>query len=331
MQQRPRYPGGDINLPQFDFQNLNRRTIYIIFGIIGVLWLLSGIYFVDPQEEGVVRRFGEFVNSYGPGIHYHLPWPMETVDKPKVEEVKSIEIGFRTISPAAGSSSAIYRQIEEESLMLTGDENIVDLDLIVQFKIKNARDYLFNVRNPEATVSKAMEAAIRFVIGQNLIDNVLTENKTQIQVDTQINLQSILDLYNTGIHIIAVNLQDVQPPEEVSSAFTDVASAIQDKNRLINEADGYRNSIIPQARGEAEKQIRDAEAYKEERIKRSQGDADRFLSILQEYSKAKDVTRRRMYIETMEKILPGMDKYIIKSDGSGGILNLLNLQKGGGN
>ena len=329
MHKKPRYPGGELNLPQFDFSSINRRTVYAIIGGIVVLWALSGIYSIDPQEEGVVRRFGKYVSTVGPGLHYHLPWPMEKVDKPKVEEAQSIEIGFRTVIPGTATSPARYMQIDDESLMLTGDENIVDLDVIVQFRIKDAVQYLFNVRNPIETIRKASEAAIRFVIGKNTIDDALTENKTAIQDNTREKLQEILDSYEAGIYVLNVNLQDVQPPEQVAEAFRDVASAIQDKSRLINEAQGYRNNVIPKARGEAEQHIRHAEGYREERIRRAQGDIGRFLSILREYNKSKDVTRKRLYIETMEAILPGMEKFIIQTDENRGIINLLQLQKRG--
>ena len=328
MQQKPRYPGGEINIPQFDFKSINPKIIYGAVAAIGVIWVLSGIYFVGQQEEGVVRRFGKFIEKVGPGPHYKLPWPMDKVDKPKVEEIRGIEIGFRTLSPGTASSPARYQQVSEESLMLTGDENIVDLDVIVQYRIRDAVNYLFKVRNPDQTVRNAAEAAIRSVIGKNTIDDALTENKTAIQNNALLELQATLDEYEAGIYIVAVNLQDVQPPEEVADSFRDVARAIQDKNRLINEAQGYRNDLIPRTRGEAEQQIRQAEAYGEERVRRSQGDIDRFLSILLQYNKSKDVTKKRLYIETMEKILPGMEKYIIQSDNGGGILNLIQLNKG---
>ena len=328
MQKRPRYPRGEINLPQFDFRSIKPWMIYAVIAGVVVIWLMSGIYKVNPEEEGVVRRFGKYVGSTDSGLHYHWPWPFEKVDTPEVLEPKRIEIGFRTVSPATSTSSATYRQIEDESLMLTGDENIVDLDVVVQYRIKDAYQYLFKVRNPESTVQKASEAAIRFVIGKNTIDDAMTENKMAIQDSTRAKLQEILDSYEAGIYVINVNLQDVGPPEQVADAFNDVTSAKQDKNRLVNVAEGYRNDIIPKARGEAEQRIRQAEGYREERIRRARGDIGRFLSILEEYNKSRDVTKTRLYIETMEAILPGMEKYIIQTDENGGILNLLQLNKG---
>ena len=329
MQQKPRYPGGEFKIPQFDFSAIDKKKLSIAGVAVVVLWLLSGIYFVGQQEQGIIRRFGKYIETTGPGPHYKIPWPVDKVDKPKVEEIRSIEIGFRTLSPGTANSPARYIQVSEESIMLTGDENIVDLDVIVQYRISDAESYLFKVRNPDLTVKNAAEAAIRSVIGKNTIDDALTDNKTAIQNDALRELQAIVDDYEVGFYIVAVNLQDVQPPEEVADSFRDVARAIQDKNRLINEAQGYRNDVIPRSRGEAEQQIRQAEGYLEERIARAEGDADRFLAILAEYNTSKDVTKKRMYLETMEAILPGMEKFIIQSNNGGGVLNLLQLNKGG--
>jgi len=314
MAERPRYPGGEINFPEINFQNINKKTIYIILLVIFGIWVLSGIYRVDPQEQGVVRLFGQYSSTTGPGLHYRFPWPIEQVDTPLVTLLREVRIGFS----------------EEQSLMLTGDENIVDLDVVVQFQIKDSKQFLFEVRNPIETVQKAAESAIRFVIGRNSIDDALTDNKTAIQEATTQKLQQILDSYSAGISIVNVILQDVNHPNQVAEAFRDVASAIQDRSRRINEAEGYRNNIIPQARGEAEQLVREAEGYMEQRVRRAQGDASRFISVFEEYNKSRDVTRTRLYLETMVEILPGMDKYIIQSDQSGGIINLLNLNKGGG-
>ncbi len=328
MQQRQRYPGGEIKIPQFDFKNIDTKKLYMAGAAVVVLWILSGIYFVGQQEQGVVRRFGQYLETTGPGAHYKIPWPVDRVDKPKVEEIRGIEIGFRTLAPGTATSPARYVQVGEESLMLTGDENIVDLDVIVQYRISDAQNYLFKVRNPDQTVKNAAEAAIRSVIGKNTIDDALTDNKTVIQDNTLDELQEIVNSYSSGLYIVAVNLQDVQPPEEVADSFRDVARAIQDRSRLINEAEGYQNDIIPRSRGEAEQLIRQAEGYGEERVRRAEGDVDRFLAILVEYNTSKDVTKTRLYLETMESILPGMEKYIIHSENNGGVLNLLQLNKG---
>ncbi len=295
-----------------------------IVGIGIVLWLLTGIFVVGPDEVGVVQTFGKYTRITQSGLNYHFPFPIETVNTPKVMEVKRVEIGFRTM----GSNQ--YRTIEKESLMLTGDENIVDAELIVQYKIKDPVGYLFNFVKPELTVREAAEASLRTVIGQNKIDEALTSGKYVIQEETKELLQSILDKYETGILVVAVQLQDVSPPKQVIAAFKDVASAKEDKNRMINQAEGYRNDIIPKARGEAQAMIRGAEGFREARVKRAEGDVAKFKAMLTEYKKAKDVTRKRMYLETMEKILPGINKYIVPSGKGGNLLNLLNLNEKGG-
>ena len=251
-----------------------------------------------------------------------IPSPIETVNTPKVTEVKRIEIGFRTLK------NGQYRTVEKESLMLTGDENIVDAEMIVQYKIKDPVAYLFRIVEPELTVREAAEASLRTVVGRNKIDETLTTGKFTIQEETKNQLQSILDNYNSGIHVVAVQLQDVSPPKEVIGAFKDVASAKEDKNRMINQAEGYRNDVIPKARGEGEAMIRDAEGFKESRIKRAEGDAAKFTTILKEYRKAKTITEKRLYLETMEKVLPNIEKIIVPDKNSGNMLNLLNLNTG---
>jgi len=290
-----------------------------IIGITLIVWLLLGVYTVGPDEVGVVQRFGKYDRVVGSGLNYHLPFPIETVKTPKVTEVKRIEVGFRTVGKKQ------YRTVEQESLMLTGDENIVDAELIVQYKIKEPINYLFNFIGPELTLREASEASLRTVIGRHNIDEALTSGKLMIQEETKELLQSILDKYETGVHVVAVQLQDVSPPKQVIDAFKDVASAKEDKNRMINEAEGYRNDIIPKARGEAQAMIREAEGFRESRIKRAEGDVAKFKAILKEYSKSKDVTRERLYLEAMEEILPGIEKFIVPDGEDGNLLNLLNL------
>ena len=290
-----------------------------IFGIGLILWLFTGVYTVGPDEVGVVQRFGKYDRTVQSGLNYHMPFPIETVKTPKVTEVKRIEVGFRTV----GKNQ--YRTVERESLMLTGDENIVDAELIVQYKIKEPINYLFNFIGPELTLREASEASLRTVVGRHNIDEALTSGKLMIQEETKELLQSILDKYGTGVHVVAVQLQDVSPPKQVIDAFKDVASAKEDKNRMINEAEGYRNDVIPKARGEAQAMIREAEGFRESRIKRAEGDVAKFKAILKEYSKAKDVTRERLYLEAMEGILPGLEKYIVPNGEDGNLLNLLNL------
>ena len=209
--------------------------------------------------------------------------------------------------------------------MLTGDENIVDAELIVQYKIKDPIDYLFNFIGPELTLREASEASLRTVIGRHNIDEALTSGKLMIQEETKELLQIILDKYETGVIVVAVQLQDVSPPKQVIEAFKDVASAKEDKNRMINEAEGYRNDVIPKARGQAQAMIRESEGFRESRIKRAEGDVAKFKAIVKEYTKAKEVTKERLYLEAMEEILPGIDKYIVPNGEDGNLLNLLNL------
>ncbi|MEC9307077.1 MAG: FtsH protease activity modulator HflK [Candidatus Neomarinimicrobiota bacterium] len=296
-----------------------------LLGLTVAFWLLTGIYMVGPDEVGVIRTFGAYTHQTQPGLNWHYPYPIQTVKTPKVTEVKRIEIGFRT------TRNGQYRTVEKESLMLTGDENIVDAELIVQYRIKEPENYLFKIVEPELTVREASEASLRTIVGMNNIDETLTTGKYRIQEEAKKQIQAILDKYQSGIQVVAAQLQDVSPPKQVIAAFKDVASAKEDKNRLINQAEGYRNDVIPKARGEAEAMIRGAEGFKESRIKRAEGDVAKFNTVLKEYRKAKDITRERLYLETMEKVLPGIEKVIVPDKDSGNMLNLLNLttSKGG--
>jgi len=281
----------------------------IIFG----LWLLSGIYIVDPDEIGVIRRFGAFHRQTGPGPHYHWPFPIESALTPKVTQIQRIEIGFRAITRGGEFQQGQLRPVPEESLMLTGDENIVDVQFIVQYLIKDPVEYLFNVSGQAKTVKDAAEAAMREVVGHSNIDGVLTTDKLAVQNETRDMMQNILDSYGSGIRVVAVQLQDVHPPKEVVDAFKDVASAREDKSRYINEAEAYRNDLMPKARGQAAAMVNQAEAYKEREIRRSTGEAARFLAVLKEYNKAKDITRKRLYLETMEMIFsnPDLEKIVL--------------------
>ncbi len=312
----------EIRIPK----NLISLGVLPIIGIIVVLWLLTGIYVVGPDEVGVVRTFGKVTRIVQSGLNYHIPYPIETADTPKVTEVKRTELGFRTIG------SKQIRKVEIESFMLTGDQNIVDAEMIVQYKIKEPVNYLYKFVKPALTVREASEASLRTVIGRHNIDEALTAGKFVIQEETKILLQATLDKYETGILVVAVQLQDVSPPGPVIAAFKDVASAKEDKNRMINQAEGYRNDVIPKARGTAQALIHEAEGYREARIQRAEGDVAKFLAILEEYNKAKTVTKKRLYLESMESILPGIRKIIIPGGDNGNFLNLLDLssgQKGG--
>ncbi|ABB39740.1 HflK protein [Oleidesulfovibrio alaskensis G20] len=297
----------------------------LALALLVLLWLFSGVFIVEPDEVGVVLRFGEYNRTVQPGPHYHMPFPMETAYTPKVSQVRRVEVGFRS---SEGFSQGQLRPVKEESLMLTGDENIVDVQFIVQYQIKDPVAFLFNVSQQAWTVKSAAEAAMREVIGYNAIDSALTGGKLDIQNKSRDLLQGILDNYNAGVHVVAVQMQDVHPPKEVIDAFKDVASAREDRSRIINEAEAYQNEILPRARGLAAEIINQAEAYKETRIRDAKGESARFVNVLAEYNKAKDITRKRMYLETMETILsnPDLEK-IILSGKAGGVVPYLPLDK----
>jgi membrane protease subunit HflK len=313
-----------VNLPKFP--HIKLPSLGIIILILLGLWLASGIFVVGPDEQGVVRRFGKLVRLAEPGIGWHFPSPIEVVDVPKITEVKRIEIGFRTIDPGP---PARYRDVLPEALMLTGDENIISVQFVVQYMIKDAAAYLFNVRDVDGTVRNASEAAMREVIGETNIDEALTVAQARIQDDVQQLLQQILDSYAAGLKIALVQLQEVKVPEEVIHAFEDVVNAKKDKKRLINEARGYREDVLPKARGRAAQIIKQARAYQDKKIKHALGDANKFLQILKEYRKAKKITRKRLFIETMEEILPQIEKVIVDKNVKGGVLPLLQLKPAG--
>jgi len=326
--------------PDFDFgegieklKNFRFPAWKLIIPILIVIWALTGIYIVDPDEVGVVKRFGAFNRITEAGPHYHWPFPIESALTPKVTQIRRVEVGMRSISRNAQDRTTDYRAVPEESLMLTGDENIVDVQFIVQYMIKDPVDYLFRVSGQQQSVKNAAEAAMREVVGYNRIDAILTTDKSVIQNETRDLMQEILDRYQAGVRIVAVNLQDVHPPQEVVDAFKDVASAREDRSRIINEAEAYRNDILPKARGNAAVMTNQAEAYKESEIRRSKGEADRFLSVLEEYNKAKDVTRQRLYLETMERVLSNksLNKIILSEEALDSTLPFLpldNLRRG---
>jgi len=306
-------------IPKLKFSN---KMFGIVLVLVIALYFASGIFVVAPDEQGVVRRFGKFTRIESSGLNYHLPYPIETVLTPAVTRVKRVEIGFRTIS---SGPPARYQKFPAEALMLTGDENIVSAEAIVQYKIKDPVSYLFNIILPEETVKSAAEAALRQVIGERKIDEALTIGKYEIQEETKKALQVLLDSYESGILVVAVQLQDVNPPNEVQDAFKDVASAKEDKSKYINQAQGYENDLIPKARGEAVKMTKEAEGYKIERIKKAEGDVAKFNNILTEYKKGEYITQARLYLETMEEILPNMNKVIVDLKENQSLINLLPL------
>jgi modulator of FtsH protease HflK len=282
-----------------------------------VFWLASGFYRVLPDEVGVVLRFGAYNRTTQPGLNYHLPAPIETALTPKVTRVNRTEIGYRSPETQTGREPA-SRQLPEESLMLTGDENIVDVNCAVFWVIKDAQGYLFNIRDPEKTVKAAAESALREVIGEHPLAMILANGRAQIESDTQTLLQQLLDYYRAGIEVTQVQLQRVDPPAPVIDAFRDVQRALADQARLKNEADAYRNDIIPRAHGEAAKIGQDAEGYRQQIVARAQGDADRFDAVYQAFKATQDVTLQRIYLETMEEILKNSNKVIIDKSAGGG-------------
>lgn len=301
----------------------------IVLGAIVILWLLSGIYIVNPDEEGVVLRFGEYNRTVEPGPHYHLPFPIEQVYTPKVTQVQRVEIGFRSTGSLRSFQQGQQRVIPEEAAMLTGDENIVNVQFSVQYQIKNPVNYLFNVADQPMVVRNAAEAAMREVIGNSGIDAALTDGKLHIQNETATLLQSLLDKYQVGVRVLAVQMQDVHPPKEVIDAFKDVASAREDKSRIINEAEAYRNELLPRTRGQAAEIINQAEGYRETRTQEAQGQGDRFLALLKEYNLAKDVMRKRLYLETMQEILSreGTERIVLPRDAAGRIVPYLPIDR----
>ena len=273
-----------------------------------IVWLLTGIYIVDPAERGVVLRFGAFQESTTQGPHWHIPYPVESVYKINVEQIRSAEIGFRNVQNSYSGG------VSSESLMLTKDENMVDVKLAVQYKVANAQAFLFNVFQPELTLSHVVQSVIRQVVGDNTMDHVLTTGREQVALEVKSASQALLNEYNTGLMITAVTMQDAQPPVQLKAAFDDVVKAREDEQRYINEARAYANDIVPKARGASQRLIAEAEAYKSEVVSKSEGEAYRFTQILTEYTKAPDVTKERLYRETLEDVLGDTNKVIVDSN-----------------
>jgi membrane protease subunit HflK len=299
----------------------------IILGlvILAIIWIASGLYRVSPDEQGVVLRFGKFTTTTQPGLNYHIPYPVETVFTPKVTKVNRIDIGFRSGADTGFSSDGGVADVPEESLMLTGDENIVNIDFSIFWVIKDAGKFLFKIQDPQGTVKAAAETAMREVIAKSKLQSILTEGRSQIEIETQEIAQSLLDEYESGIQITQVQTQKADPPDQVIDAFRDVQAARADMERSKNEAEAYQNDVIPRARGEAAKILQEAEGYKKQVVAKAEGEASRFLAIYTEYAQAKQVTQERMYLETMEKVLADIDKVIIDKNASAGVVPYLPL------
>jgi len=300
------------------------RGIGLALLVLLAIYLLSGFYKVEPEEKAVIMRFGQFNRIADSGLNYHLPEPFEEVIKEGVTRINRVEVGFRSTGT---SHQRAQQDLPEESLMLTGDENIVDINFEVQWRISDIRKFIFNLRNPEDTVKSAAESAMREVIGRNLIASALAEGRLGIEQQTQVLLQHILDSYDVGVELVTVRMLKVDPPTEVIDAFRDVQTARADKERAQNEAEAYRNDIIPRARGEAERIEQEAEGYKQQIVAGAQGDSSRFLAIYDKYKNAKEVTKRRMYLETMQEILDGMNKIILDKGGNSGAVPYLSLNE----
>ncbi len=298
------------------------RIIGIGVFIVFVLWLASGIYIVDPDEQGVVLRFGKYHTTTEPGLNYHLPYPIETVSTPRVTTINREEIGFRSTGYGEGQSR---RAVPEESLMLTGDKNIVSAQFEVQWRIADAEKFLFQLRSPEEMVRPVAETVMREVMGNTPLSLALSDKRQSIAEQTRARMQEIMQKYETGIEVFEVNLLAVDAPAPVVDAFIDVLAAQQEKETLRNQAMKYRDGIIPVAQGQVEKQIKDAEGYKQAVVSKAKGDASRFTSVFNQYKDAKDVTRQRIYLETMEDVLSGMNKVVMENGAGGGVVPYMQL------
>jgi modulator of FtsH protease HflK len=334
-------PGGGMRPP--DIEEMLRRSqdrlrrflpgpgfttgsLVILLLIVAGVWLASGIYFVGAFEQGIVLRFGRFVARTPPGINYHLPWPIETAYTLDVTRQRQINIGYRTAADTEDTNAA-GEELPAEADMLTGDENIIDINFVVFWRIKDAQQYLFSIQQPEVTVKDVAESAMRDIVGQSDIQPLLTGARQKTEQAVQKLMQAMLDSYSAGISIDQVQLQKVDPPAQVIDAFRDVQAARADKERLQNEAGTYANRVVPEARGEAERILQAAQAYKQQTVAEASGQTARFLKVYEEYKKAPEVTRKRIYLETMERVLGGADKTILDSKGGEGVVPYLYLDQ----
>ncbi len=296
---------------------MNRFGAGLIAGVAAIIWLLTGFYVVQQGERGVVLKFGKNTEITEAGLHWRLPWPIESVERVNVEEVSTIEIGYRT-SGRGGNATKVPR----EALMLTQDENIIDIEFSVQYRVKDAAQFLFHVRDPVETIMQVTESSIREIVGKSTLDFILTEGRDQIAVSTRELMQEILDRYQTGLRVVTVQMQRAQPPEEVKTAFDDAVKAREDRDRLKNEAEAYANDVIPRARGAAARLAQEAQGYRARVIARAEGEARRFSQIVAEYAKAPRVTRDRLYIEAMETVMRNTTKVFVDQKGGNNVLYL---------
>jgi modulator of FtsH protease HflK len=314
-------PTYEINLPKIP-KNVIKIGIIVLIAV-AVLW--GAFYQVAPDEMGVILRFGKFVRTTEPGLHFKMPLGIETITKVPVQRQLKMEFGYRTTNPGVRSEFAIPEEAQKESVMLTGDLNVVTVEWIVQYKIKDPYKFLFKLRDVEKTFRDMNEAVVRRVIGDNAVDEIITTGRARLAAEAKEDLQKLCDLYETGVDISQIIFQDVNPPEPVKPSFNDVNEALQEKERKINEALAEFNKEIPKAQGEAEQTIRGAEGYAMERVNNAQGDASRFSQIYKEYVKAPQVTRKRLYLETLNDVLSKIEKKYIMDDKQKNLLPLLNL------
>jgi len=315
---RQSFPGGSGG-------NIGMRGILAGVVVLALIWLGSGFYRVQPDEQGVVLRFGEYLKTTQPGLNYRLPYPIESVYTPKVTRVNRVDVGMRAGEDTRSVRQGAVRDVPEESLMLTGDENIIDIDFSVFWVIKDAGDYLFNIQNPVGTVKAVAESSMREVVGESNIQPLLTEGRLQAQARVSDLMQNLLDEYGAGIRITQVQIQGSNPPAAVIDAFRDVQAARADAERSRNEAESYANRVLPEARGQAERIEQEAAAYRDQTVEEAEGQARRFLSIYGEYAQAPNVTRQRMYLETMERVLNNMNKVLIDGESGSGVVPYLPL------
>jgi len=308
---------------------LNANMLGLVgIGIFLLILIISTLYSIGPDEQGVIQRFGKYTRTTEPGLHMKLPFGIETVKKVKVKFIFKSEYGFRTLKAGIRTVYSDKNYLGE-SLMLTGDLNLAVVEWIIQYRVKDAKDYLFKVRNVEGTLRDISESVMREVVGDRSVSEVLTTGRMEVAQEVQLRLQKILDMYQTGIKITTIKLQDVNPPNVVKPAFNDVNEAKQEKERMINQAWESYNKAVPLAKGEAKKRIQSAEGYALNRTNRARGDASNFLSVWRAYSAAKDVTRRRLYLETMSEVLPKAKEKFIFDENQEGVLQFLPLRKGG--
>ncbi len=316
----------EINIAQMKLPKKKIITGVII--LAAVIFFATGLYTVNPEEVGVIQRFGKYLSTTQPGLHFKIPFGVDKLTKVKVKHVFKEEFGFRTLQAGVRTKYSA-RSYNNEAIMLTGDLNIADVEWIIQYRIKDPMKYLFKVRNVKETLRDVSESVIREVVGDRSVDEVIVLNRKEIADKSVIMLQEQLDIYEVGLEIVTINLQNVNPPEAVQPAFNNVNSAKQEKERIINEAWQKYNQVIPEAEGKAKRTVEEAEGYAVNRVNRANGDANRFIQMYNKYRYSKSVTRKRLYLEMMEKVLPKVEKKYIIDDKAKNVLPLLNLGQGG--